>query len=285
MFFAEINPFVRQSIVGTLNRYNTCDVKTKIKTVDSRLFYIISGGGYMNIEGVSYPIVQGSVVLFSAGTEYVWEIENVKYYSVNFDYSHSFSHIKETFHPFRSENFKEKQIIESVCFEDEQVLNAPIVLKKAPVLGQIIGQITTEFCVGGAHTDMFLTSLLKSAIITVVRMAKDECIHTKIDSASLVRNVISYINMHYDSTITNQSIAEVFHFNSTYLNRIFKSYTGSSLHSFLLNRRITAAMEMLCSQGLSVGEVAEKCGFGSLHHFTKTFKNRTGMTPSQYRNQ
>lgn len=285
MFFAEINPFVRQSIVGTLNRYNTCDVCTKIKTVDSRLFYIISGGGYMSIEGVRYPIVQGSVILFSAGTEYVWEIENVKYYSVNFDYSHSFSHIKETFHPFRSENFKEKQIIERVDFEDEQVLNKPVVLKKAPVLEQIIGQITTEFCIGGAYTDMFLTSLLKSAVITVVRMAKDDHVHTKIDFASLVRNVISYINMHYDSLITNESIAEAFHFNSTYLNRIFKSYTGSSLHAFLLNRRITAAMEMLCSQSPSVGEVAEKCGFGSLHHFTKTFKNRTGMTPSQYRNQ
>ena len=52
MFFAEINPFVRQSIVVTLNKSNVCDVCTKIKTVDNRLFYIISCGGYMCIEGV-----------------------------------------------------------------------------------------------------------------------------------------------------------------------------------------------------------------------------------------
>lgn len=285
MFFAEINPFVRQSIVGTLNKSNTCDVCTKIKTVDNRIFYIISGGGYMCIEGVRYPIMQGSVILFSAGTEYVWEIENVKYYSVNFDYSHSFSHIKETFHPIHSENFTEKQIIECVHFEDMEVLNKPIVLEKAPILEQMIGQITTEFCIGGPHTDMFLSSLLKSAVITVVRMVKDAHIHTKTDSASVVRNVIAYINLHYDSIIANESIAEVFNYNSTYLNRIFKLYTGSSLHAFLLSRRITAAMEMLCSQSLSVGEVAEKCGFGSLHHFTKRFKKRTGMTPSQYRNR
>jgi two-component system response regulator YesN len=116
-------------------------------------------------------------------------------------------------------------------------------------------------------------------------MVKDAHTHTKIDSASVVRNVIAYINLHYDSIIANESIAEVFNYNSTYLNRIFKLYTGSSLHAFLLSRSITAAMEMLCSQSLSVGEVAEKCGFGSLHHFTKSFKKRTGMTPSQYRNR
>lgn len=285
MFFAEINPFVRQSIVGTLNRHNTRDVYRKIKTVDNRLFYIISGEGTMCIEGVRYPIVRGSVILFTAGTEYVWEIENVKYYSVNFDYTHAFSRITETFHPISSDHFTETQVIERIQFEDERVLNTPIVLSKAPALEQIIGQLTTEFYIGGTYTDMYLSSLLKSAIITIVRKANENSATTKIDSAALVRNVISYINMHYEQHITNESIAKAFHFNSTHLNRIFKAYTGKSLHAFLLNHRITAAMEILCSQRLSIGEVAEKCGFGSLHHFIKIFKKYTGMTPSQYRNR
>ncbi len=285
MLFSEINPFVRQALVGTLNKNNTNDVHTKIKTVDSRLFYIIAGGGNMRIEGTVYPIVPGTVILFSAGTEYVWEIENVKYYSVNFDYTNAFSHIRKTFHPVHSVRFEEKQIIESVHFEDTGILNTPIVLKSAPLLEQMMGQITTEFCMGGAHTDMLLSSLLKAAIISVVRLTEEEDSFTEAATAPLVRSIISHINMQYDSPITNESIADAFHFNSTYLNRIFKSHTGSSLHAFLLSRRITAAMEMLRSQSLPVGEVAEKCGFGSLHHFTKTFKKRTGMTPSQYRNR
>ncbi len=285
MLFSEINPFVRQALVGTLNKSNTDDVHTKIKTVDSRLFYIIAGGGSMRIAGRQYPIVPGTAVLFSAGTEYVWEIENVKYYSVNFDYTSSFSHIRKTFHPIHSARFEEKQIVERVQFADVKLLNGPIVLKSAPFLEQTVGQITTEFCMGGPHADMLLSALLKSAVITVVRSAETAEKPKETGMAPLVRSVIAYINMHYDSVITNETVAGAFHFNSTYLNRIFKLHTGSSLHAFLLSRRIAAAMEMLSSQNLPVGEVAEKCGFGSLHHFTKTFRKRTGMTPSQYRNR
>ena len=118
MKLCDIDPFVRQALVGSLDKENTHDVNTKIKTVDSRLFYIISGGGEMIIEGTSYPIEAGTTVLFSAGTEYVWAVEGVKYYAVNFDFTHRFSHIVTTYHPIKSELFSDDRIIEPAAFED-----------------------------------------------------------------------------------------------------------------------------------------------------------------------
>lgn len=283
MNLEEMHPFVRQALVGNLDKNNTRDVRTKIKTVDCRLFYIISGGGSMIIENVRYPIVPGSAVLFAAGTEYIWDIEAVKYYAVNFDYTHTFSNIRKTFHPIHSTLFKEEQILESPRFEDAAALHSPIVLQNAAVIGQIVGQITTEYCLGGAYADMLLSALLKSAVLTVLRMAEKEESPTESGAAPLVRSIVSYMNMHFDMPLSNAVISEKFHFNSVYLNRVFKRYTGSSMHAFLLSRRITAAMEMLRSQNLPVEEVAEKCGFKSLHHFSKTFKAHVGMTPTAYR--
>lgn len=282
MKFQAIEPFVRQALVGNLDKDNSYDVNTKIKTVDCRLFYIISGSGRMIIEDTAYPIAPGTAVLFSAGTEYVWEIEAVKYYAVNFDYSSSFSHIKRTFHPIHSELFDESQLIERPAFEDMEILNAPIVLGGVPALEQVTSQITTEYFMGGNYGDALLSALLKSAIITMVRISEKENTPKENTASHLVRAVISYINVNYESNVSNEDIAKEFNFNSVYLNRIFKSHTGSSIHEFLINRRITAAMEMLRSQNISVGETAKKCGFGNLYHFSKTFKKRTGMTPSDY---
>jgi len=285
MKLCEIDPFVRQALVGSLDKDNTRDVNTRIKTVDCRLFYIISGGGEMIIEGISHPIDSGTTVIFSAGTEYIWAVDNVKYYAVNFDYTHSFSDIKTTYHPIKSEQFTNEQIIERKEFEDAAVLNGPLVLRGTPFFEALASRITTEYYIGGDNSDILLSSLLRSAIICAVRMAqKEEGIGEK-SAAVISRGVISYINMNYDRQITNEDIAAVFNFHSVYLGRMFKACTGESIHGFLINRRIAAAKEMLRSGDLPVGEVAKMCGFGSLFHFSKAFRQRVGITPSEYRDE
>lgn len=283
MYLNDIDPFVRQALVGTLDKHNTQDVNTPIKTADCRLFYILSGSGKMYIDGNTYQLLPGTAVLFSAGTEYIWEIEHVKYYAMNFDYSHSFSHIKTPFHPIRSEFFCDTHLIERPCFDDIPLLNTPLILHGVPQVGQILEQITTEFFIGGDHCDELISLLLKSAIVLIIRMAEKQTRTKEADTSLPVRDIIAYINMNYDTRISNDTIAAAFNFHSVYLNRIFKSYTGKSMHDFLINRRITAAMEMLRSQCIPISEVSKKCGFGSQYHFAKCFKLRTGMTPSDYR--
>lgn len=284
MFFEEINPFVRKALIGNMNGSNTYDVYTKIKSADCRLFTIISGDGVLIIEGEQYPIRPGMTVLFSAGTEYIWAIEQVKYYSLNFDYTHNFSHITESIHPIHSDVFHEKLIIERPYFENVEILNKPIILSDAANVGYLTSLITTEFSTGEKHKDILLSSLLKSAIATIVRV----CYYSKNTKESkaqkIVSDIISYINMNYEIPISNEDIAKRFHFNSAYLNRVFRKNTGRSIHEFLVSCRIAAAKEMLRSQSISVGEIAEKCGFSSGYHFAKIFRQKTGFTPSGYRN-
>ena len=284
MFFEEINPFVRKALIGNMNGSNTYDVYTKIKSADCRLFNIISGEGALIIEGVRHPIMPGMIVLFSANTEYIWAIEKVKYYAINFDYTHNFSHITESIHPIHSDVFHKKLIVERPCFEDVEILNKPIILRDAANVRDLISLITTEFSAGEEHKDMLLTSLLKSAITTIVRACQYSQNVKEGKAQKIVSDIISYVNMNYECAISNEDIAERFHFNSAYLNRVFQKNTGRSIHEFLVNCRIVAAKEMLCSQNISIGEIAEKCGFSSSHHFTKTFKQKTGFTPSEYRN-
>ena len=283
MLFNQINPFVRKALVGNLNRSDTYDVYTKIKSADCRLFYMISGEGYINIEGVRYLILPGTTVMFSSGTEYIWETDRVKYCSINFDYTHNFSYIKDSIHPIHSDVLDDKIIVEKVHFSDVLILNEPIILHDAPSVGRLMMEITTEFSLSGDYKDMLLSSLLKSAITSVLRTYLRQSNVKESRAQKLICDVVSYINLNYNRPITNEDIAAKFHFNSAYLNRVFQKNTGSTIHEFLLNCRIAAAKEMLRSQFVSISEVAEKCGFCDLHHFSKIFKLKTEMTPSEYR--
>lgn len=222
MFFEEINPFVRIALIGNMNGSNTHDVYTKIKSADCRLFIIISGEGVIIIEGERYIITPGMTILFSAGTEYIWAIENVKYYSLNFDYTHNFSHITKSIHPIHSDVFHEKLIVERPYFEDVEILNKPIILRDAANVAYLTSLITTEFSTREEHKDIILSSLLKAAIATILRAHRYSHNTKESKAIKIVSDIISYINMNYECPISNEDIAEKFHFNSAYLNRVFR---------------------------------------------------------------
>ena len=101
----------------------------------------------------------------------------------------------------------------------------------------------------------------------------------------LVKRVIQYIENNCATDMSNKTIGERFHFNSSYLNRIFKENTGNTLHSFLIRYRMNLAMDLLCATNLSVGEIAGSVGFSDIPHFIKTFKKITGEAPAKYRNK
>jgi AraC-like DNA-binding protein len=59
--------------------------------------------------------------------------------------------------------------------------------------------------------------------------------------------------------------------------------TGSSLHQYLLNYRISMAIELIESTYGSITDIAYQVGFKDISHFSKYFKKKTGRAPSEFR--
>lgn len=93
MLIKDISPFVRQTLVMSLNTKNEYEVSNELCTYDSRLFYITDGCGEMIIENKHYFLKPGCAVLFISGTKYTWKVNNIDFITVNFDYTQDFSHI------------------------------------------------------------------------------------------------------------------------------------------------------------------------------------------------
>ena len=287
MRLEEIKPFVRQALIASINSNTKDDVFYELQSPDCRLFYIVSGDGDMMIEGQSYPLSPGCAVLFQSGVRYVWQTRQdaaIDYIAINFDYTMLFRTIKKPFHPVHADRFSAQDALETVSFSDAAALNHPIVLYNAGVIESRLRLLTTEFNMADHYySDELMSTVLKSIIISMVRetrLSTEE--HTRRD-ASLTRDIIQYIQSNYDRELSYEQLAEKFHMNPVYINRVFKKNTGVSLHVFLVNYRITTAMEIMRSGSMSVKEIAAMVGFSDLPHFTKTFKKITGITPGRYR--
>lgn len=95
--------------------------------------------------------------------------------------------------------------------------------------------------------------------------------------------IYNYINEHYTERISLDDICLLFATNKTSLCCKFKAEYGITVLSYIRDLKINAAKILIREQKLSVTEISEKLGFGSLHYFCKLFKKSTGLSPNAYR--
>ena len=104
---------------------------------------------------------------------------------------------------------------------------------------------------------------------------------------SEIENVIeeldTFIHTHYTEDLNISELAERYHFNHSYLTKVFKKQKGESPLQLINSLRIKDAKKMLLNQALSVREISEMLGFSSQHYFSRIFKSYTGQTPLEYR--
>ena len=86
------------------------------------------------------------------------------------------------------------------------------------------------------------------------------------------------------SEFTAATIAQVLHLSRTQLDRRMKQLAGKTATTYLLDRRMTYARELLLTTRMPVADVAMASGFEDTSYFSRVFKQHHGNTPSGMRN-
>ena len=102
------------------------------------------------------------------------------------------------------------------------------------------------------------------------------------DRNPLLERIVEYMKEHMSEKLTFPMLTTRFSVSPTTLKKLFRTYYGSGTMEFLVNLRIDRAKELLRKERLSCTEIASQCGFCSIHHFSKSFKESTGMSPTEY---
>ncbi len=97
---------------------------------------------------------------------------------------------------------------------------------------------------------------------------------------------LEYIEKNYsDNAINNYFLSELCGISEVYFRKLFAASRGISPRQYILEVRLRHAKQLLTDTNMTVGEISERIGFSSVYHFCRAFKNRTGMTPSEYSRQ
>jgi len=114
--------------------------------------------------------------------------------------------------------------------------------------------------------------------------------HARCEQSSLVAahrvRIISYIEAHLrDPDLTPRLVAQACRITARYLHHLFAS-ERETVTQYIQRRRLEECARALVAtpeHGRLVTEIAFDYGFNSLTHFGRVFRNRYGLTPSQYR--
>jgi len=98
----------------------------------------------------------------------------------------------------------------------------------------------------------------------------------------LVLQMISAIEKDYTNPELMEILMKISSFGYSHTVNIFKAYTGLSLKSFIIERKLEAAKGLLLKGG-SVRESAEAAGYDDEFYFSRIFKKYTGTTPKEFR--
>ena len=107
----------------------------------------------------------------------------------------------------------------------------------------------------------------------------------KILNKKLIVQIGNYVVDHIDDKLSLDSVAKAVYLNKSYVSHIFKRETGISFVEFLTNVKVDRARILLLENDKKVHEVANQVGFTDTEYFSKIFKNKTGLTPTQYRKE
>ena len=102
-------------------------------------------------------------------------------------------------------------------------------------------------------------------------------------SARRVRMAVDYIDENFRNEINMSVLSERASMNYTQFSNQFKRYTGCCFSAYLKNLRLTESRKLLADPSLSIRSVGEATGFTSEKHFIKCFKQETGVSPGDYR--
>ena len=94
---------------------------------------------------------------------------------------------------------------------------------------------------------------------------------------------INYMHENYsDPSLSNQVLAEKSDISEIYFRMLFKEAFGKTPKQYIIDLRIKKACKLLSENYASVCIIAEECGFSSVYHFCRSFKEILGMTPTEY---
>ena len=85
--------------------------------------------------------------------------------------------------------------------------------------------------------------------------------------------------------LSNDLLAKEIGISEVYFRKLFYKEYNTTPKQYILDTRIQKAKQLLIDGKYKINIISEECGFSSVYHFCRIFKEKIGLTPSEYSKQ
>jgi len=277
-----LNPYIRFANIVSLK----LDYPRPLLAYDHRLVYLLDGRMRVEFSGIgrTEPLEAGDVLIWPPGVPYRFCFpagEERHYVLMNFDFDDS-GWGESSRHPVEERFYDKSQMFSSYA---PPPFGGICRVSGAGEIAGILREVCTAQERGGVRCGEITSALTRAALLCCATRMTEES-----GAADASHELAARVRAYVDGTdiaepITAGSAARALSYHPYYISRVFAQRYGMPLQAYMIRRRVEAAMVLLASTDLPMGEIAARCGFGSAAYFSEIFRRETGMRPTEYRAQ
>lgn len=97
-----------------------------------------------------------------------------------------------------------------------------------------------------------------------------------------IQDLYRILREHYQDDLTVSTVSLMMNVSDSYLMHLLKKSLGKTFNDILTDYRISLAKKLLKEGKYRVNEIADKVGYNDEKYFSRVFKKRVGVSPSEY---
>ena len=237
------------------------------KTDYCNLVLICGGQGVFTCEDKECIVTSGDLVYFPSGVRRSMRAdgETLEFRSFNFRYRLLFEHALDWWleNPLLPLDFV-RHISDKALFG------------RIEQLFEQIHRCYTTLCYAASFKMRYYATEIMSLLLS------DERKDISYSEQNMINKSIEYMSTHFTQKITLEELAAISKKSVSYYGKTFKKIFGVTPIDYLLSIRVSYAKRLL-ENGASVTETASLCGFSNVYYFSKAFKNKENVSPSEYK--
>lgn len=181
-------------------------------------------------------------------------------------------------------------------FGAESILNVCHLPNSTPVNTRAYENAINEFMImikESVHTEYCFRISAAARLTTIIvalcgnrfdktAPAKTEKADSSSENGSKIALSLDFIHDHYSGDISLEMLSDLAGLSVSRYRTIFKERMGSAPLDYIIRLRINKAKELIIDGNMSLREVAESVGYDDPLYFSRLFKKRTGIKPSDY---
>jgi AraC-like DNA-binding protein len=165
-----------------------------------------------------------------------------------------------------------------------QLISGAVIEERAD-LCQFFSRTAEEATNKKKSWDSMIKSMVIHVLVEIIRHIEEKGFgySTSQQHVSMVDLAKGYIHSHFAQHLTLDEISSAAFLSPNYFSSLFAQATGSTVFDYVNKVRLEEARRLLQETRLPVQEVAKQSGFQTASHFTRTFRQQTGLSPRDFR--